>query len=208
MTAHKCGRWIPRARQTPASCVEACVRPILRTLLLLLAVLLLVLPAGAAAQVLQADFDGDGVRDAVFRGARPDVLCVQLSRTPQPEHLRFSRQVVRFATADIDADGDRDIVATTTEPGLDIFLNLGRGRFRAVHAAPVPAWKTGQRIQAAAAGPQSDNPSDAPAGPAIVRGRSLHGRSPAILLLPLAPVFAARQLSRGADLRGPPRLSS
>ena len=46
-------------------------------MLLLIGALLLLFPTGAAAQVSEADFDGDGVCDQVFRGPHPEDLSVQ-----------------------------------------------------------------------------------------------------------------------------------
>jgi hypothetical protein len=161
----------------------------------------------AGAETLQADFDGDGVRDQVIRGSQPNVLCVLLSRTVQPQRFRLPQAIVRFTTADIDHDGDRDIIAMTAQAGLDIFVNLGRGRFRAVHAPVVPRWQRGPRLGAGPGRPQTENLSDAPAGSPAVRRVSLRGLSPARLLCPIATTFAVRRLPRGIDLRGPPSLS-
>ena len=177
-------------------------------MLLLIGALLLLFPTGAAAQISEADFDGDGVCDQVFRGPHPEDLSVRLSNTPQPQRLQLRRPVVRFTTADVDADGDRDIVATTADPGLDIFLNLGRGRFRVIHAAPVRQWQSGPRIGAASTSPESDNASDGPAGSATLRPAAVRGPSPAVPVRHVVTTFAARPVSRGIDPRGPPSLLS
>jgi hypothetical protein len=173
-------------------------------LLVTLAVLLF--PAGAAAQIIEADFDGDGIGDQVFRGPQPEDLRVVLSHAPEPQPLQLPHPVVHFTTADIDQDGDRDIVATTAGPGLDIFLNLGRGRFRAIHAAAVQQWQTGPRIGAATAPPEFDNASDAPAGSPTLRPAASRGPSPFVPVRHVVTTFTPRPVSPGIDLRGPPSL--
>src|SRR4051812_21555123 len=85
-----------------------------RAVWLLLAGLALLFPSTAAADVLQADLDGDGVRDQIIRGAAPSELALQLSGTPQRPTLRLPHQVLQIVAADVDHDGDRDIVAITT----------------------------------------------------------------------------------------------
>lgn len=187
----------------PLSGIVACVRPILRRLVVV-AALLLLLPAGARAAGLQADLDGDGIRDLVFPGPHPNDLCVVLSRTPLPQRFRLPEQVVDVTTADIDHDGDRDIIATTAQAGLDIFLNMGRGRFRVIHAPVVRHWQTGPRLGAGPVHPQTDNLSDAQTGSPAVRRVPLRGLSPTRLVRLISHTFAARPLPRGIDLRGPP----
>ena len=95
---------------------------------------LLLFPTGAAAQVSRRTSTATACAIRCTGGRtrgleRPALEHAATAATATPA------AVVRFTTADIDADGDRDIVATTAGPGLDIFLNLGRGRFRAIHAA-------------------------------------------------------------------------
>ena len=207
MTSQRCGRGNDRGGRSPATrgivCLPSTVRSVLR-LLVTLAVLLF--PTGAAAQVIEADFDGDGIGDQVVRGPHPEDLSVLLSQASEPQPLKLPRPVVRFTTADIDADGDRDIVATTAGPGLDIFLNLGRGRFRAIHAAAVQQWHTGARIGAATAPSEFDNASDAPAGSATLRPAAARGLSPAVPIRHVVTTSPPRPVSRGIDLRGPPSL--
>jgi hypothetical protein len=207
MTSHRCGRGIDHGGRTPTACVIVCLPPTLRTVLrLLVALVVLLSPTGAAAQVTEADFDGGGVCDQLSRGPHAEDLSVLLSHTPHAQRLQLPRPIVRFTTADIDDDGDCDIVATAAGPGLDIFLNLGRGRFRPIHAAPVRQWQTGPRIGAGSAPPESDNASDAPASSAALRPAALRGPSPAVPVTHVATTFAARPVSRGTDLRGPPSL--
>jgi hypothetical protein len=208
MTAQRCGRGNDREGRSPATRGIVYLAPTVRSLLRLLVTLAaLLFPAGAAAQIVEADFDGDGIGDQVFRGAHPEDLSVVLSHAPEPQPLQLPHPVLRFTTADIDQDGDRDIVATTAAAGLDIFLNLGRGRFRAIHAAAVQQWQTGPRIGAAAPRPEFDNASDAPAGSATLRPAASRGPSPAAPVRHVVATFTPRPVSRGIDLRGPPALS-
>ena len=207
MTSHRRGLENDRGGRPPATRGVVCLASTLRTVLqFLIAVAVLLVPTGAAAQLLEADFDGDGIRDQVFRGPHPEDLSVLLSHTFEPQPLQLTHPVLRFTTADIDDDGDRDIVATTAGPGLDIFVNLGSGRFRAVHAAAVRQWQTGPRIGAAIAPPDFDNPSDAPASSATLRPAASRGPSPAVLVRHVVSTFTARLMSRDIDLRGPPSL--
>src|SRR4051794_3981982 len=207
MTSQRCGRGNDREGPSLATRGIVYLPPTVRSLLrLLVTIAVLLFPAGAAAQIIEADFDGDGVGDQVFLGPHPEDLRVVLSHAPEPQPLQLRHPVVRFTTADIDQDGDRDIVATTAGPGLDIFLNLGRGRFRAIHAAAVQQWQTGPRIGAAPAPPQFDNASDAPAGSAPFPPAARRGLSPAASIRHVVTTSPPPPVSRGIDLRGPPSL--
>src|SRR3954470_18894228 len=117
MTSHRRGRWNDQGGRRPAARGRVCLAPSVRAVfLVLLALLVLLFPTGAAAQFPEADFDGDGVYDPVFRGAHPEDLNVLLSQSLEPQRLQLPRDLVRFTTTDIDDDGDRDIVATTAGP--------------------------------------------------------------------------------------------
>jgi hypothetical protein len=181
------------------------VRGIHARLRLLIAAMAFLVPAAAGAQILQADLDGDGVRDQVFRGPQAADLCLRLSRTPQPRQLRLSQPVVRVAAADLDHDGDADIIATTTGTGFDFVINLGRGRFRAIHGSPFPLRGAARAsICADRAGPPDDDFSDAPPASTTVTQRGVRGPSPAPLIGQAASSSPLRFLSRGLDPRGPP----
>jgi hypothetical protein len=180
-----------------------------RAVWLLLAVLPLLFPSAAAAEVVQADLDGDGIRDQIVRGAAPSELAVRLSGSPQRRILHLSHKILEIVTADIDHDGDRDIIATTTGPGFEIFLNEGRGRFHAVHAGVAQHWdRRGIHVGPQAAGSDTDNPSDAAAGPVTSPGRSWIRPAPTALSCLLSTIVVPPFPAKGIDPRGPPSLLS
>jgi hypothetical protein len=206
MTPLRAGNFNRAAGRSAATAVAACARAAAVRLGVVLAVLMLLAPAAAAAQVLETDLDGDGIRDTIFSGTQND-LCLILSRTPHPEPLRLQQQAVRFVAADIDHDGDRDIIAVTRLPGLDIFVNLGRGQFRAIHNDAVRMWSTGAcRLSAAAAQFVDDDASDSAAGSPVVRRPKMRAPAAVALARPATLALPSRLLSRGIDPRGPPPL--
>jgi hypothetical protein len=93
----------------------------------------------AAAATLRADLDGDGSVDRVLApgteaGAKHAVF-VELSGSPIDQRLTTDAPVTALVTADIDADGDLDLVAATPS-GVRFWLNAGRGRLAATDRAP------------------------------------------------------------------------
>jgi hypothetical protein len=95
----------------------------------------LLLPVAALADSIPTDFDGDGVRDRIEVSARPTELAVSLSKGRAPQRLEADDLILRFVVADVDRDGDPDVVASTGRSGLQIWINRGSGRFAAM---PVP----------------------------------------------------------------------
>jgi len=93
----------------------------------------LLVPVAALADSL-TDFDGDGVRDRIEVSARPTELAVRLSNG-RALRLEADDPILRFVVADVDRDGDPDVVASTGRSGLQIWINRGSGRFA---AQPVP----------------------------------------------------------------------
>jgi hypothetical protein len=89
---------------------------------------LLALPRAAAADTSGA-FDAriDGVR--VADEADGSVVAVKLSAHHRLRLLHSVERLVRIATADVDADGDLDILASTIRERLLLWRNAGRGRF-------------------------------------------------------------------------------
>lgn len=98
----------------------------------------LLAPNLAQADPLRADLDGDGIRDRIESGRDSHELSVRLSRTHQWQRLPAHNLIVKFLVTDVDHDGDPDLVATTRQFGLHVWINKGRGLFetRSHHAAP------------------------------------------------------------------------
>jgi hypothetical protein len=93
----------------------------------------------AAAATLKADLDGDGTVDRVLApgseaGPQP-ALFITLSGSRLDQRLTTDAPVVLLVTADIDADGDLDLLASTST-GVRFWLNLGRGRLAASDQTP------------------------------------------------------------------------
>jgi hypothetical protein len=95
----------------------------------LCALVAFVVPATAGAEPLRADLDGDGVHDRIAISRRPGVLALRLSGARRSLYLRANDFIVRFVVADIDRDGDADVVAETRRSGLRFWINKGGGRF-------------------------------------------------------------------------------
>ena len=91
----------------------------------------LLMPVAAFADSVRTDFDGDGVRDRIEVGARSTELAVRLSNG-RLQRLEADDLILRFVVADVDRDGDPDVVATTGRSGLRIWINGGSGRFAAL----------------------------------------------------------------------------
>jgi hypothetical protein len=91
----------------------------------------LLLPSLANADTLRADLDGDGIRDQIEfkRGSRD--LAIRFSSTQRWQRLHVRDLIVRFVLADVDRDGDADLIANTGASGLHVWINKGRGFFAA-----------------------------------------------------------------------------
>ena len=95
----------------------------------------LLVPVAALADSVHTDFDGDGVRDRIEVSARSTELAVRLSNGRGLQRLEADDLILRFVVADVDRDGDPDVVATTGRSGLQIWINRGSGRFAALPVA-------------------------------------------------------------------------
>ncbi|MFL6280272.1 MAG: FG-GAP repeat domain-containing protein [Vicinamibacterales bacterium] len=91
----------------------------------------LLVPTVAQAHSVRADLDGDGIRDRIEFGRGARELAIRLSATRQWQRLQSHDLIVRFVVADIDHDGDPDLIANTRRSGLRIWINKGRGTFAA-----------------------------------------------------------------------------
>ena len=95
----------------------------------------LLVPVAARADSVRTDFDGDGIRDRIEVSARSTELAVRLSNGRTLQRLEADDLIFRFVVADVDRDGDPDVVATTGRSGLQIWINRGSGRFAALRVA-------------------------------------------------------------------------
>ena len=90
-----------------------------------------------AHATIAADFNGDGVLDAVVLRPRNDII-VRLSGSA-PQILKLSGRIISVVASDIDHDGHLDLSALSEHEGLHVWLNkAGHGRFAALqkHRAP------------------------------------------------------------------------
>jgi hypothetical protein len=91
----------------------------------------------ARASVI-ADFNGDGVLDQVVAARSPiSGLIVSISGSSTPLVLKLSEPPLSFVAADVDRDGDVDLILSKRH-GLLVWLNRGRGRFTVSHRHSLP----------------------------------------------------------------------
>lgn len=98
----------------------------------------LCLAANPVHASITADFDGDGVPDAVVLPLPPETnIVIQLSDSA-PQVLKLSGRIISVVAADVDHDGNLDLGALS-DRHLRVWLNkTGHGRFSALkkHRAP------------------------------------------------------------------------
>jgi hypothetical protein len=93
----------------------------------------------AAAQVVLADLNGDGICDRIEAVGAGGELVVHTSNRRHPQRLRLPDRLERIVVGDINRDGRADIIATTRRSGLVVWINSGRGRFRSSAPPRAPA---------------------------------------------------------------------
>jgi hypothetical protein len=91
----------------------------------------LLVPSLAQADTVRADLDGDGVRDRIEFKRESREFAIRFSSTQQSQRLRVNDLIVTFVLADVDRDGDPDLVANTRTSGVHVWINKGRGFFAA-----------------------------------------------------------------------------
>jgi hypothetical protein len=108
------------------------MRAMRRSLCALILALPVWLAAPASAQVLTADVNGDGVRDRIETRRAAAEIVIRLSSLEPAQHLRTAGSILDVAVADIDHDGDSDLIVTTAgrrHVRLVVWTNAGRGKF-------------------------------------------------------------------------------
>lgn len=99
---------------------------------LLICLAWLAFPATAAAQPVTTDVNADGLPDRIDRGASPREIVIRLSNRRRSQRLRSAQPILAFAVADVDRDGDFDLIATTAGSltfEVHVWTNAGHGRF-------------------------------------------------------------------------------
>jgi hypothetical protein len=160
-----------------------------------------------AAQTLTADIDGDGISDRIEAGEPGDGVLVQLSGRGPAQRLRAAGQILDLALADIDQDGDTDLVATTAghrHIRLLVWTNAGAGHLVSRSPVRIPSGPrlVRARLRVPADIPVLDDLSDRP--DSVVTLPSLHGGQGALTGEPL-PVAVDSLPTRPHTFRRAPR---
>jgi hypothetical protein len=171
----------------------------------------LCLTANPAHAAIAADFNGDGVLDAVVLPRPPETnIIIHLSGSA-PQILKLSGRIISVVAADIDHDGYLDLSALSEHRGLHVWLNkAGHGWFAALKKHRAPRGLDFSRASHAAAreqgygdplasGDQGSSPdADAPrAGPVFDAPRGGHS-------VPTLLSTSPTDLGKSTAPRGPP----
>src|SRR5207237_4333301 len=101
---------------------------------------------------IMADFNGDGVLDAVVLPRPPETNIVIHISGSAPQILKLSGHLLAIVASDVDHDGNLDLTALSDRRGLVVWLNkAGHGRFAALKRHHVPqGFEFSSRFQAGA----------------------------------------------------------
>ena len=171
----------------------------------------LLLPGVARADGLRTDRDGDGVRDRIEVSRSSAQLSVRVMR--RWTRLHASDRIVRFVLADVDRDGDADLVAHTSRLGLQIWINKGRGLFaarsrhlRTRHLRFLPR-RSGPAVRGIPAAGTDDSAVNDSTRLLIVSSSPAGARFVAVCLAPVAaPAHLTKSTCQRRTPRGPPSL--
>ncbi len=150
-----------------------------RGLLSIVFLALLTVPCAAAADKPAAPPDAriDGVR--IADQADGTVLSVKLRGRLRPRLLRSVERLVSIVIADVDADGDLDILASSIREGLLLWRNAGRGHFVLARLPKARDALPGPRLSGAARARILEEPGESGADSVIPQTE--RGRDPLVL---------------------------
>jgi hypothetical protein len=175
----------------------------------------LFLCADAAQASIMADFNGDGVLDAVVLPHPPDTkIIIQISGSA-PQVLKHCGRIISVVAADVDHDGNLDLSVLSERRGLLVWLNKsGHGHFAALKKHRVARGSGfSRRSHTSATQPGDDTPAasgdqggvpdaDAPrAGPVFEA-------APAGYTVPTVFPKSYEDLGKSTAPRGPPTLTT
>jgi hypothetical protein len=173
------------------------------------AVCLFARPADAA---VVADFNGDGVIDAIDISRSPETRLVVRVSGAAPQVLKVAGRLISIVAVDVDRDGHLDITALSERRGLVIWINRGgRGRFSVLKRRHVPHGVTLSRSRLPSV---SDHDHERPAAQSSPDGSNLVAHvawaylgvlpTPGAYALPLKHTVASAHLNSGIGSRAPP----
>ena len=131
------------------------------------------------------------------------------AETASPTRARLAapstHHVLRAIAVDVDRDGDLDLLATTTEEPLVVWLNDGLGHLTPARPIATPRWRGhSARLEA----PDDEATQDGPRHYVEGRGADAGGDTSSSVRAETGLSAAAVEPARGADVsRGPPERS-
>ena len=136
--------------------------------------------AGTASAAPAATPDSGISAVNVADDAHGSVVRVSLAGRHRPRLLRSVERLAAIVIADVDFDGDLDIVAATVRDRLVLWRNAGRGRFVLMRLrAARQALRAGPRVTAAVHATAQQPPGETAGDAAIPRGAP--ARDPLVL---------------------------